>query len=61
MFSVLIVQIGKMLKPEKWRAFFDCDGKVFGFQKALKLIILGVMFPFFSDEFCSIHSHFVLS
>ncbi|KAJ4896197.1 Ypt/Rab-GAP domain of gyp1p superfamily protein [Raphanus sativus] len=41
----LLLSIGKMLKPEKWRAFFDCDGKVFGFQKALKLIILGGIDP----------------
>lgn len=31
-----------MLKPEKWQAIFDNDGKVIGFRKALKLIILGV-------------------
>ncbi|CAH8390239.1 unnamed protein product [Eruca vesicaria subsp. sativa] len=41
----LLLSIGKMLKPEKWRAFFDCDGKVSGFQKALKLIILGGIDP----------------
>lgn len=35
-------QIGKMLKPEKWQASFDSEGRVSGFQKALKLIILGV-------------------
>ena len=33
-----------MLKPKKWRAMFDDDGKVLGFQKALKSIILGVSF-----------------
>ncbi|THG23233.1 hypothetical protein TEA_026191 [Camellia sinensis var. sinensis] len=33
--------ISKMLKPDKWQATFDSDGKVFGFQKALKSIILG--------------------
>lgn len=31
-----------MLKAEKWHATFDSDGKVFGFHKALKLIVLGV-------------------
>lgn len=31
-----------MLKPEKWQTIFDTDGKVVGFQKALKLIVLGV-------------------
>lgn len=38
----LMVQVNKMLKPEKWQATFDCDGKNSGFQKALKLIVLGV-------------------
>ncbi|CAL9245759.1 unnamed protein product [Arabidopsis halleri] len=37
----VVLNIGKMLKPDKWQAFFDCDGKVSGFHKALKLIILG--------------------
>ncbi|CAI9108632.1 OLC1v1008285C1 [Oldenlandia corymbosa var. corymbosa] len=37
--------INKMLKPEKWQATFDSDGKVFGFQKVLKLIILGGVDP----------------
>ncbi|CAA7016666.1 unnamed protein product [Microthlaspi erraticum] len=41
----VLLNIGKMLKPEKWRAFFDCDGKVSGFHKALKLIILGGIDP----------------
>ncbi|CAL5391415.1 unnamed protein product [Camellia sinensis] len=36
-------RISKMLKPDKWQATFDSDGKVFGFQKALKSIILGEM------------------
>ncbi|RWR96765.1 small G protein signaling modulator 1-like protein isoform X1 [Cinnamomum micranthum f. kanehirae] len=31
----------KMLKPEKWHTVFDSDGRVLGFKKALKLIILG--------------------
>ena len=31
-----------MLKPEKGQTVFDNDGKVLGFQKALKSIILGV-------------------
>lgn len=35
-----------MLKPEKWQASFDSEGRVSGFQKALKLIILGVCFYF---------------
>ncbi|VVB06266.1 unnamed protein product [Arabis nemorensis] len=41
----VVLTIGKMLKPEKWQAFFDCDGKVSGFQKALKIIILGGIDP----------------
>ncbi|CAD5179707.1 unnamed protein product, partial [Musa acuminata subsp. malaccensis] len=35
----------KMLKPEKWQTNFDTDGKVVGFQKALKLIVLGGVDP----------------
>lgn len=35
----------KMLKPEKWQAVFDSDGKVLGFRKALKLIVLGGVDP----------------
>lgn len=31
-----------MLKPEKWQSNFDSDGKIIGFQKALKLIVVGV-------------------
>ncbi|KAJ1704230.1 hypothetical protein LUZ63_004009 [Rhynchospora breviuscula] len=40
----------KMLKPEKWQAVFDSDGKVIGFQKALKLIILGGVDPSIRGE-----------
>lgn len=39
------IQISKMLKPEKWHATFDDDGKIFGFQKALKSIVLGGVDP----------------
>ncbi|KAJ6806073.1 small G protein signaling modulator 1-like isoform X3 [Iris pallida] len=35
----------KMLKPEKWQTIFDRDGKIVGFQKVLKLIILGGVDP----------------
>ncbi|KAL5990838.1 hypothetical protein ACLOJK_011743 [Asimina triloba] len=35
----------KMLKPEKWQACFDSNGKVIGFRKALKLIVLGGVDP----------------
>ncbi|CAN6448754.1 unnamed protein product [Victoria cruziana] len=31
----------KMLKPGRWHATFDSDGKIIGFNKILKLIILG--------------------
>ncbi|KAE8663084.1 protein TRIGALACTOSYLDIACYLGLYCEROL 1 [Hibiscus syriacus] len=41
---------GKMLKPEKWQATFDDKGKVSGFQKALKLIILGGVDPSIRPE-----------
>lgn len=34
-----------MLKPEKWQSIFDSDGRVIGFRKALKLIILGGVDP----------------
>ncbi|KAL8479484.1 hypothetical protein ACS0TY_026400 [Phlomoides rotata] len=39
------IKIGKMLKPDKWQSTFDSDGKVFGFRKVLKLIILGGVDP----------------
>ncbi|KAK1418963.1 hypothetical protein QVD17_28117 [Tagetes erecta] len=35
------IKINKMLKPDKWQMTFDDDGRVFDFQKALKLIMLG--------------------
>lgn len=41
----VVIAISKMLKPEKWQATFDSDGKVFGFQKALKSILLGGVDP----------------
>jgi hypothetical protein len=41
----VVLTIGKMLKPEKWQALFDGDGKVSSFHKALKLIILGGIDP----------------
>ncbi|CAM0878792.1 unnamed protein product [Alopecurus aequalis] len=36
---------GKMLRPEKWNTCFDTDGKVTGFRKALKFIVVGGMDP----------------
>ncbi|XP_010258493.1 PREDICTED: small G protein signaling modulator 1-like isoform X2 [Nelumbo nucifera] len=38
-------KINKMLKPDKWQAIFDSDGRVYEFQKALKLIVLGGVDP----------------
>lgn len=46
----VVVAVNKMLKPEKWQATFDSDGKVFGFQKALKLIVLGGVDPSIRPE-----------
>ncbi|RID61194.1 hypothetical protein BRARA_E00361 [Brassica rapa] len=34
-----------VITPEKWQASFDSEGRVSGFQKALKLIILGGIDP----------------
>uniref|UniRef100_A0ACD5W7Y6 Uncharacterized protein n=2 Tax=Avena sativa TaxID=4498 RepID=A0ACD5W7Y6_AVESA len=36
---------GKMLRPDKWNACFDTDGKVTGFRKALKFIVVGGIDP----------------
>ncbi|XP_022761594.1 small G protein signaling modulator 1-like isoform X2 [Durio zibethinus] len=44
------IKVSKMLKPEKWQATFDNEGKVSGFQKALKLIILGGIDPSIRPE-----------
>ncbi|KAL3506787.1 hypothetical protein ACH5RR_032169 [Cinchona calisaya] len=46
----VVIAINKMLKPDKWQATFDGDGKVFGFQKVLKLIILGGVDPSIRPE-----------
>nr|XP_043628389.1 small G protein signaling modulator 1-like isoform X2 [Erigeron canadensis] len=46
----VVATINKMLKPEKWQTTFDTDGKVFGFQKALKLIMLGGVDPSIRPE-----------
>ncbi|GMI92984.1 hypothetical protein like AT2G43490 [Hibiscus trionum] len=48
--SIKVVFSCKMLKPEKWQATFDNKGKVSGFQKALKLIILGGVDPSIRPE-----------
>ncbi|XP_048138714.1 small G protein signaling modulator 1-like [Rhodamnia argentea] len=44
------MKVGQMLKPEKWRASFDSDGKVLAFHKALRLIILGGVDPSIRPE-----------
>ncbi|KAL0456375.1 UNVERIFIED_CONTAM: hypothetical protein Slati_0976700 [Sesamum latifolium] len=46
----VVIAVSKMLKPDKWQATFDSDGKIFGFQKALKLIILGGVDPSIRPE-----------
>lgn len=43
-------KVSRMLKPEKWRASFDSDGKVLAFHKALRLIILGGVDPSIRPE-----------
>lgn len=44
------IKVNKMLKPDKWQATFDNEGKVAGFQKALKLITLGGVDPSIRPE-----------
>ncbi|KAK8681282.1 hypothetical protein V6N13_053687 [Hibiscus sabdariffa] len=39
-----------MLKPEKWQAAFDNEGKAIDFQKVLKLIVLGGVDPSIRPE-----------
>ncbi|XP_027928491.1 small G protein signaling modulator 1-like isoform X3 [Vigna unguiculata] len=39
-----------MLKPDKWQAMSDSEGKVSGFRKALKLIVLGGVDPSIRPE-----------
>lgn len=41
----VVIPISKMLKPDKWQAAFDGDGKILGFQRVLKSIILGGVAP----------------
>lgn len=45
-------QVNRMLKPDKWQALSDSEGKVLGFRKALKLIVLGVCCHFCSALLC---------
>ncbi|XP_038884457.1 small G protein signaling modulator 1 isoform X3 [Benincasa hispida] len=41
----VVITVNRMLKPEKWLAAFDSDGKALGFQKTLKSIVLGGVDP----------------
>ncbi|XP_050213636.1 uncharacterized protein LOC126665019 isoform X2 [Mercurialis annua] len=45
-----LLQVSRMLKPDKWQTTFDSDGKVSGFHKALKLIVLGGVDPAIRPE-----------
>ncbi|KAF3638909.1 hypothetical protein FXO38_21146 [Capsicum annuum] len=44
------IKMSKMLKPDRWQAIFEKDGKVHGFRKVLKLIILGGVDPAIRPE-----------
>ncbi|XP_051133373.1 uncharacterized protein LOC127253019 isoform X1 [Andrographis paniculata] len=46
----VVSAINKMLKPDKWQATFDSEGKIYGFHKVLKLIILGGVDPSIRPE-----------
>lgn len=39
-----------MLKPDIWQALSDSEGKVSGFRKALKLVVLGGIDPSIRPE-----------
>ena len=47
-FLTIMVQGRKILKPDKWQADFDSEGRPVGFQKALKTIIFWVSFLSYS-------------
>ncbi|KAF1859496.1 hypothetical protein Lal_00010080 [Lupinus albus] len=46
----VVITVNRMLKPDKWQAMFDGEGKVFSFRKALKLIVLGGVDPSIRSE-----------
>ncbi|CAJ1955508.1 unnamed protein product [Sphenostylis stenocarpa] len=46
----VVVTVKRMLKPDKWKAMSDSEGKVSGFRKALKLIVLGGVDPSIRPE-----------
>ncbi|CAH9101435.1 unnamed protein product [Cuscuta europaea] len=44
------IKVNKTLKPDRWQASFDSEGKIHGFQKVLKLIIFGGVDPSIRPE-----------
>ncbi|KAL5156747.1 GTPase-activating protein GYP7 [Glycine soja] len=46
----VVVTVNRMLKSDKWQTMSDSEGKVFGFRKALKLIVLGGVDPSIRPE-----------
>ncbi|CAI8592187.1 unnamed protein product [Vicia faba] len=44
------VTVNRMLKPDIWEALSDSEGKVLGFRKALKLVVLGGVDPSIRPE-----------
>ncbi|KAL5543210.1 hypothetical protein UlMin_010920 [Ulmus minor] len=46
----VVVAANRMLKPDRWQTTFDSDGKILGFQKALKRIVLGGVDPSIRPE-----------
>ncbi|XP_058780276.1 uncharacterized protein LOC131653942 [Vicia villosa] len=44
------VKVNRMLKPDIWEALSDSEGKVLGFRKALKLVVLGGVDPSIRPE-----------
>ncbi|KAK4254827.1 hypothetical protein QN277_007914 [Acacia crassicarpa] len=46
----VVLIVNRMLKPDKWQSTFDSEGKVSGFHKALKLIVLGGIDPSIRPE-----------
>ncbi|KAL2506249.1 Ypt/Rab-GAP domain of gyp1p superfamily protein [Abeliophyllum distichum] len=37
----VVIAISKMLKPEKWQATFDSEGKIMGFPKSSEIDYIG--------------------
>ena len=53
----LMEQVNRMLKSDKWQTMSDSEGKVFGFRKALKLIVLGVCCHLCCGFFICLHHY----